>query len=541
MLMNDQHYVREAKERVQKAYIDPHKSPTFKNRITNLELAQLQQEYEQIIKIIRQFVHQLFSWLPDVPLLVVVSDNRGYLIDMFGDTLIHSTVEKLGIRVGVLFHEHECGVNVISLALKENQPIRLIGEDHHHVFLHSTACYGVPVHDMSTNQMLGTVSIMTGVAEATDYILVMLVTAVSSIEREYMLIKQNARLHILNEIMVRATPNGILIADENGYIQELNEFAKRLLRLQFCDTIGIQSTELPFIGDYFKEVIQSECRYEGVEIETTHAEDEIPTVIVLDATPILDEFGTRMIGIFAQFRDITERRYHDEFLLQAEKLSLAGQLAAAVAHEIRNPLTSVKGLFQLMYERREFRKDYYEIIHSELQQVESTISEFLGSTQIKETVLTPCDLVEVIESCITLIRPSANMKGIDVQPLLHGVIWVNGDSAKLKKVFLNLLKNALDAMHNPGLIVVNSAQLSDIHKVCIRIIDRGCGISKEMISKLGTPFLTTKDEGTGLGLTISLTILHEHSGTLKFDSKLGEGTTAYVTLPLIHQDKREKL
>lgn len=187
--------------------------------------------------------------------------------------------------------------------------------------------------------------------------------------------------------------------------------------------------------------------------------------------PIRDHNGS-VVEVIASCIDISRHKQAEELLIQSEKLSIIGQLAAGVAHEIRNPLAALKGFSQLLKQKYSESHDFFNIMLSELDRINYIV----------------------------------------------------------KQVFINLMKNAIEAMPNGGIIQVKCKK-QDKH-ILVQIIDQGPGISSELIKKMGEPFYTTKPNGTGLGLMISYNIIENHRGNLFFESRLNIGTIANIQLPL---------
>ncbi|MET3698450.1 PAS/PAC sensor signal transduction histidine kinase [Bacillus oleivorans] len=229
-------------------------------------------------------------------------------------------------------------------------------------------------------------------------------------------------------------------------------------------------------------------------------------------------------------RDITERKKIEEKLQQTEKLSVVGQLAAGIAHEIRNPLTAIKGFTQLVKEN--YTDEYLSVVLTELEQIETIINDLLILAKPQVEIIQKVDIRDIIESSITLFHSQAILSNCEfIVNINFKNQYVVGESEQLKQVFINLIKNSTEAMPNGGNILINADIVEDMIKILIT--DEGVGIPKDRILKLGEPFYSTKEKGTGLGLMICNRIIKNHSGSLHIDSKVNEGTTVTIQLPRV--------
>ncbi|MFF2483155.1 ATP-binding protein [Paenibacillus sp. NPDC058071] len=230
-------------------------------------------------------------------------------------------------------------------------------------------------------------------------------------------------------------------------------------------------------------------------------------------------------------RDISERKKNEELLINSEKLYIAGQLAAGIAHEIRNPLTSLKGFLQLISSGRTENKNYFGIMKTELVRIESIVSELLMLSKPQIYDFIPLDIRKVLKDTSILLETEATLHDIEMKLQLgNAPLWVKGVENQMKQVFINVIKNAIEAMSSGGSIEVR-ATLENDGQVAVYIKDEGPGMEKEQLSKIGQPFYTTKEEGTGLGLMVTYKIVDNHQGTITADSEKGEGTVFRIRFP----------
>lgn len=229
----------------------------------------------------------------------------------------------------------------------------------------------------------------------------------------------------------------------------------------------------------------------------------------------------------------------NEQLVRAAKLASLGQLSANVAHEIRNPLTSIKmRLYSLKEESKRnlpFSEDL-NVINEEIRRMEGTVTNFLDFARPPELNLRTEDIGQILEGTINLIAPKAHSQNIIIQKQLHGFpLELEIDKEQMRQVFLNIMLNAIEAMPGGGTLKIGTANSEDKKSsrvLEIGISDTGMGILPEIKNKVTEPFFTTKAEGTGLGLFIASRILKMHKGSLDIDSQSGQGTTITIRIPV---------
>ncbi|MDQ0816762.1 two-component system sporulation sensor kinase C [Bacillus pumilus] len=234
-------------------------------------------------------------------------------------------------------------------------------------------------------------------------------------------------------------------------------------------------------------------------------------------------------------------RSNQQLQMQAQKLAVAGQIAAGIAHEVRNPLTSVNGFLQLMKTQYPERTDYFDIIFSEIKRIDFVLSELLVLAKPQAVHFQEVQLHELLEQVITLLKTNAVLSNIDLkQPFKKqdaGAILA--DANQMKQLFINLIKNAIEAMPEGGSIYISTEKVLNEWKITIQ--DEGNGMSEEDIQKIYDPFFSTKKEGTGLGLTICATILKDHQGRMDVSSELGKGTAFQIYLPVCQKSRQQQV
>ncbi|WP_050180032.1 ATP-binding protein [Domibacillus robiginosus] len=229
-------------------------------------------------------------------------------------------------------------------------------------------------------------------------------------------------------------------------------------------------------------------------------------------------------------RSIQDRKAHQQLTIKTEKLSLAGQLAASIAHEVRNPLTSIKGFIKLAREDV-MHEAYYTIIEEEIDRIETIASELLVLGKPMSVEMETCDAGKMLKDVSMLLQSQAVMRKVDIQySEIEANCFIRCNAGQMKQVFINIIKNAIEAMENGG-VIRTSAHLNG-DKVEIIIKDEGKGMPESVLKKLGEPFYSTKEDGTGLGLMVCFNIVEQYEGTIRVESKVGEGTIFTIELPL---------
>ncbi|MBB6177355.1 two-component system, sporulation sensor kinase E [Anoxybacillus tengchongensis] len=322
--------------------------------------------------------------------------------------------------------------------------------------------------------------------------------------------------------------DGIVLIDDKQRIFDANPVACRIFALSKeqlvtkCMHAFIGSNEL---NKFQKWVNNGE---EEEEFTITDGEGKKKIVELSFKPNIIEHVGLMMV------RDITEKKEMEEQLRKSDTLSVVGQLAAGIAHEIRNPMTALKGFIQLLQgsigNGCEQYNMYFHVIMSELKRIESIITEFLVLAKPQAVHYERGDVAKIMQETVDLLSVQATMHNIQIEATYEQVPRIYCEPKQLKQVFINILKNAIEVMPNGGTITVSVEHVGDDIRIAIR--DEGSGIPKDKIKKLGEPFYTTKERGTGLGLMVSYKIIEEHRGRIDVESEVGVGTTFYITLPI---------
>ncbi|WP_339306391.1 PAS domain S-box protein [Paenibacillus sp. FSL L8-0435] len=340
------------------------------------------------------------------------------------------------------------------------------------------------------------------------------------------------------ESIINQTADAIHITDLEGKVLRVNRAFEQLYGFRSREVEGRNLKIIPPEAE--EEMKRQHAQLvEGMSItsnETTWMKKDGTRVEVSVSTaPVRDEAG-EITALISVSRDITSRNRMEELLRRSEKLTTVGQLAAGVAHEIRNPLTTLRGFLQLQQESNKLNHRHLDLMLSELDRINLIVGEFLILAKPQAVHFQNRDIRFILGDVISLLDSQAHLHGVEF------VLRASSDSAmvhceenQLKQVFINLLKNGMEAMPNGGSIHIKLKHDEQLKRVRIEIRDEGIGIPEEMMPKLGEPFFTNKESGTGLGLMVSQRIIQSHKGMMDIKSVMNKGTTVIIELPASDQ------
>jgi len=332
---------------------------------------------------------------------------------------------------------------------------------------------------------------------------------------------------------------GIIVVDKDLHIFEISPLASKLLNMPKNQALNRNIDEL-FIGVPEEHRIVQKALLDGVIVNNhaaTWAINQQKFDLLIDSNVIKDEKGF-IVGAYVIFKDVTNLRSLEQQVRQNDRLVTIGQIAAGTAHEIRNPLTSVKGFLQilkntLVEKNLETELSYTDIMLSEIERVNKLVNEILLLSKPKDMIYKPTDINGVIKDILPIIYNQSLLYDIEVRHILDkGSPIVIADSELLKQVFLNIAKNGIEALTAGGVITISTAINQANKQAEILIHDNGPGIPNYIADKIFEPFFTTKESGTGLGLSICQKIIHDLGGAIRVSTK-GYGTTFQINLPLI--------
>lgn len=328
--------------------------------------------------------------------------------------------------------------------------------------------------------------------------------------------------------------------DENKKISivDINDTGLSILKLKTCSDLQTGNIRLHLIDQEGKHDFLT-----YIQNTLMNGQDEMTVQMEIDNQIRSIEFYSKR-NIFEDvhltiFRDVTERLQMEDQLRKSDMLNVIGELAAGIAHEIRNPMTSLKGFIQLLKGSVDGYSMYFNIIMAELERIESIVNEFLVLSKPQVVRYKMFNVVQIMKETIELLHPQAMMDNVQFQTDYRVEnLPIYCEPNQIKQVFINIIKNAIEVMPTGGVIKV-TIRKEGTRFVKVSIRDEGAGIPKEKMEKLGQPFYTTKERGTGLGLMISFKIIKEHGGKIEVESELGKGTVFHVVLPIEKQNMKK--
>lgn len=327
------------------------------------------------------------------------------------------------------------------------------------------------------------------------------------------------------EIILNINPNYIYVKDRSDKLSVVNEAFAKLYDKKPNEMIGLKEYQL---DNAF--LIKGEQHEPNEVVFLSNGEERAVEWQFLPISIKGNHDHTLCLGT-----DITNRKKDEEMLVKSENLRVLGEMAAGIAHEIRNPLTSIKGFIKLLDQSviDSNEKYYLSIISDEIDRINDVVGEllFIAKPQASVQIGNEVNINKVVHDVKILIDATALLIQASIEIITKDQIKTYAiEEKQIKQVLINIFKNSLEALSKDGRIRIKSERISQ-KRIRIRVIDNGSGIAKSTLQKLGEPFYTTKERGTGLGLTVCFKIIRENNGDILFRSKEGLGTIVDIILP----------
>ncbi len=347
-------------------------------------------------------------------------------------------------------------------------------------------------------------------------------------------------MKLFTSLLLAKLPVGIIATDRDGYITTFNESAEKMTGIERGDALGKNTGVV--LPEAFADFFSNSESAGSTKDQSAGREKEI----VVTAESKKQHYLCHMIAVEGSqsdqqgrvllVSDLTQLKDLEREMRENERLAAVGRMAAGVAHEVRNPLSSIKGLALLLkgkFAENSSDSEAASLLIEQVERMNRTVSELLSFARPAPLNLQKVSPKELLDDTLRLIETDASNSGIntrlEVTPDLSDIA---ADRDRLNQVFINLLLNGVQAMEQGGELTVTAENSEEGKTVLIKVHDNGCGIPPENIPQLFYPYFTTKTGGTGIGLAISQKIVSDHKGTIMVDSTEGKGTTVTVELPV---------
>ncbi len=335
-----------------------------------------------------------------------------------------------------------------------------------------------------------------------------------------------SRVKAFSDNVIQNMPTGLVTINSEQQITSMNHAASQIFGTDL---------QAPY-PEWIDLIHQMDTLDSNISREMTiHNRDELPVRLEVIASPIKNS-EAQITGHVFLFRDLSQIR---DLLKQVEtnkRLAAVGKLAAGVAHEIRNPLSSIKGFatyFAKRYPDNETHQQTAAIMTGEIERINRSITQLLEFAKPMSIELKQVDLKELIDHSLLLVRHDMEQKKIDSQVQIHtSRKIITTDPDRMNQVFLNLYINAIEALEENGRLIVNVRDAAEKNMLEIRVEDNGAGMDEEALDRIFDPYFTTRSTGTGLGLSIVHRIVENLKGTIRVSSRKGEGSCFTIHLPM---------
>lgn len=357
---------------------------------------------------------------------------------------------------------------------------------------------------------------------------------------------QNGKIY--NDILLDSLASGIVAVNSDRVVTVFNQRAQKLTGLDERSAVDRPMSVLPpALADGLEAVLNTQTGFRDRDMSILLGNEELP--VRVSGSAFYGHTGN-LLGALLVFNDMTLLKKMEEQIRRSDRLSSIGTLSAGMAHEIKNPLVTIKTFTQLLpqqYTDLDFRRTFFDLVGQEVMRIDTIVNRLLHFSRPAKATLEPVSLHEVIDNSLRLVEQQLLQNEIvlkrDLSAQRH---IIEADAEQLNQTLINFFLNAIHAMHKGGILAVRTevvkpsqetpsfmAGRSNGASIRLDIQDTGSGISPENLNKIFDPFFTTKEDGVGLGLSVSYGIIQEHNGTIDVESEEGKGTVFHIRFPLL--------
>lgn len=353
---------------------------------------------------------------------------------------------------------------------------------------------------------------------------------------------QNAKIY--NETLIDSLASGIVAVGPDRKVTVFNQRAQALTGLEEKHVVGQSLDALPAsLADGLVSVLDTESGFRDRDMYIEVEGERVP--LRVSGSLAFGHKG-KLLGALLVFADMTLLKKMEEQIRRTDRLASIGTLSAGMAHEIKNPLVTIKTFTQLLpeqHDNEDFQKTFFDLVGQEVQRIDTIVNRLLNFSRPAKVCLKPVSLHEVVENSLRLVEQQLRKQNITLVSDLSAKRYiVEADAEQLNQTLVNFFLNAVHAMEDGGTLTVRTSAakpssvrlngLSNVPHIQLDVQDTGCGIPADKLDKIFDPFFTTKETGVGLGLSVSYGIIQEHNGTIDVESEEGKGTVFHVQIPL---------
>jgi nitrogen-specific signal transduction histidine kinase len=363
---------------------------------------------------------------------------------------------------------------------------------------------------------------------------------------------QNGKIY--NDILLDSLTSGIIAVNSDRIVTVFNQRAQKLTGLDESAVVDKPMSVLPSVlVEGLQTILNSQAGFRDKDMSIMLGDEEVP--IRVSGSIFCGHTGN-LLGALVVFNDMTMLKKMEEQIRRTDRLSSIGTLAAGMAHEIKNPLVTIKTFTQLLPHQHnddDFRRTFFDLVGQEVKRIDTIVNRLLNFARPAKASLKQVSLHEIVENSLRLAEQQLLQHEIKLERRLDAKrCMIEADAEQLNQTFVNFFLNAIHAMGKGGTLTVRTSIIrpsQDIplvngtqtgERIRVDIQDTGCGIAPENLSKIFDPFFTTKEDGVGLGLSVSHGIIQEHNGTIDVESEKGAGTVFHVQFPLLKLQEKTK-